>query len=806
MAPDRQKVVQAAEKLAARGRIQAAIDEYRKVLERHPNDTSTLNRVGDLYARLNRMPEAIDLFQKTAESFGRQGFFVKAIAIYKKIIRLDPSQIRAYEALADLYHRQGLSGDALAQYQVVAEYHTKHDDTESAVKIYYSMVEIEPTNPSRRLKLASLLQKSGKTSKALDQFYEIASLMLTHSRDDDALRVLVGALDVDAGNLDFIRKSMAAFQKAGFAGLADDLLEAAIRRNPQANALRLDALEATPAQPGLPPPARKRGASARKAVAEPPVEEPGDAEIDLSEVAALPSPAPLDPEVEPEVRSAAEPEPEAGAEATFELDDEEVFESPTEVIAAEVPEPLEDEDFSFELDVDEVSAELAEADADLEEFPARKRPESLPPQSQPAETDLEERPAREQPEELPAQPPPAKSAAVPGRAASPRASEAVKLLIEADVLSRYGMDEMAITVLDRILQVDAEDTEAMARVVLLQLRSDRVGEALVIANQLADLVGQSAAPQHWDEVVEAMAECGFQFAGGRFVGTVAPKAPAPPKPPSLPEPAEELLVDLDEETPSLEEIVAETASLARSRPRRTPDSTEDLLAEVIDEIEREGGQSEPARLPAAPAMETPSTRAEADVEWIRELEQAELEDEARAPLEPGTGEFVDLATELEAELSEDGDFEDELLPIMGEQSLEDIVEGFRQGMAETLSDEDYDTHYNLGIAYREMGLLDEAIGEFQLAAKDPRYLVECCSLLASSFVDKSFFDLAVQWYVRGLDSSALDEESRCGLLYELGSLLADMGEPDAARERFLELYGVNSNFRDVVAKLEELPT
>ena len=69
MAKDRQKVIQAAEKLAARGRIQAAIDEYRKVLDRHPNDTTTLNRVGDLYVRLNRLPKAIDLFQKTAESF-----------------------------------------------------------------------------------------------------------------------------------------------------------------------------------------------------------------------------------------------------------------------------------------------------------------------------------------------------------------------------------------------------------------------------------------------------------------------------------------------------------------------------------------------------------------------------------------------------------------------------------------------------------------------------------------------------------------------------------------------------------------
>ncbi len=92
-------------------------------------------------------------------------------------------------------------------------------------------------------------------------------------------------------------------------------------------------------------------------------------------------------------------------------------------------------------------------------------------------------------------------------------------------------------------------------------------------------------------------------------------------------------------------------------------------------------------------------------------------------------EFFDLATELEKELEDEEELEgEELLVAPEEQSLEEIVEGFKKGMAETLSAEDYDTHYNLGIAYREMGLIDEAIGEFQLAAKDARYLVDCCSL------------------------------------------------------------------------------
>lgn len=929
MAKDRQKVIQAAEKLAARGRIQAAIDEYRKVLDRHPNDTTTLNRVGDLYVRLNRLPKAIDLFQKTAESFSRQGFFVKAIAIYKKMIRLEPGQIRAYEALADLYHRQGLTGDSLAQYQVVADYYLKHEDIESAVKVQRSMVEIEPENPTRRLQLADVLKRDGRPAKAQEQYQAIADLMLEHSRGDDAAKVLQGALDIDAGNLDFVRQAIHSLQSGGFDRLADELLEEAIRRNPQANVLRLDALDT----PAAAPAAEEAGsavealeseaAASEPAMAEPeespaeatpaaetrveetPLEEtPSTAapsieapskeepvledaveelsEIELSELEALPAGG-LDPVVEaPGVEPPARDEPAAeiadsSDESAFELDDVELDEAAEPEVAAQAQEP--EEEFTFELDIDEVSAQLVDTGEAADVIAAAETAESpAPAASAQPETETEPEPETE----------------------TEPAGEWAKLLTEADVLARYGMNDMAAGVLDRILKESPEHGGAQVRLALLLVSAERLPEAVALGDRVAARLASEGEPERWSELCAALAAQGFALEGGRFVGDAVAAAPpaepatTPPAPSEevsqlldvpadeafeqvveealeevLPEPAEtpvaeepaaeelaqsaEAAETIEPEAPpkeplSLDQIVAETAELSRPRPPAPADSADGVLAEVIEEIERKGGAAEPAvpadagvaddeppaeeteveveaqaptepaeepvAEPSAESVEAPSEAPatadlvlpDDDVEWIRELERVEAEAGSTAPLEPGTGEFVDLATELEAELSDDAGFEDELLPTMGEQSLEDIVEGFRQGMAETLADEDYDTHYNLGIAYREMGLIDEAIGEFQLAAKDPRFLVECCSHLASCFVEKNFNDLAVQWYARGLESSAIDEESRCGLLYELGSLLAAIGEPDAARERFLELYGINSNYRDVVAKLEELPS
>ncbi|MDX1645354.1 MAG: hypothetical protein R3244_13450 [Thermoanaerobaculia bacterium] len=168
-------------------------------------------------------------------------------------------------------------------------------------------------------------------------------------------------------------------------------------------------------------------------------------------------------------------------------------------------------------------------------------------------------------------------------------------------------------------------------------------------------------------------------------------------------------------------------------------------------------------------------------------------------------EFFDLAAELEKELGteEEADEVTDVAP-SADESLEEIVQGFKKGVAEVLSPEAYDTHYNLGIAYREMGLIDEAIGEFQLSAKDPDHLVDSCSMLGASFLDKGFPDLAVKWYRRGLEAPNLTEDETLSLLYDLGSVYAESGEREAAYETFVEIYGINSHYRDVVARLEEL--
>jgi tetratricopeptide (TPR) repeat protein len=140
------------------------------------------------------------------------------------------------------------------------------------------------------------------------------------------------------------------------------------------------------------------------------------------------------------------------------------------------------------------------------------------------------------------------------------------------------------------------------------------------------------------------------------------------------------------------------------------------------------------------------------------------------------------------------------------------LDGLLQEMGESLDmgpDEggDPETHYNLGVAFREMNLLDEAIGEFQKVVKaagktphSPRYL-QACSLLGICFMEKGMAPIAIQWYCRALETPNLDEEASLALQYDLGVAYEQAGDTRRALEKFTQVYGQNIDFRDVAEKI-----
>ena len=141
---------------------------------------------------------------------------------------------------------------------------------------------------------------------------------------------------------------------------------------------------------------------------------------------------------------------------------------------------------------------------------------------------------------------------------------------------------------------------------------------------------------------------------------------------------------------------------------------------------------------------------------------------------------------------------------LGDAGLAEVFKEFRKGVDRQLGEEDYDTRYNLGIAYKEMGLVDEAIAEFQLAAKDPNRLLECTSMLGICFMEKGMPKLAVKWFEKGLEAPGRTAEELLGLRYDLAAAYEAGGDVEKALGLFSELYGQDADFRDVASKIREL--
>jgi len=126
------------------------------------------------------------------------------------------------------------------------------------------------------------------------------------------------------------------------------------------------------------------------------------------------------------------------------------------------------------------------------------------------------------------------------------------------------------------------------------------------------------------------------------------------------------------------------------------------------------------------------------------------------------------------------------------------------------ADEDPETHYNLGVAFREMGLLDEAIGELQKVCQAHEHghafpqMMQTYTWLAQCFLDKGVPEAAVRWYERALKLPQLDGETRTALHYELGSALEAAGNKSAALNHFTEVYGSNIDYRDVAERIKAL--
>jgi tetratricopeptide (TPR) repeat protein len=142
--------------------------------------------------------------------------------------------------------------------------------------------------------------------------------------------------------------------------------------------------------------------------------------------------------------------------------------------------------------------------------------------------------------------------------------------------------------------------------------------------------------------------------------------------------------------------------------------------------------------------------------------------------------------------------------------LAELFEEFRSAEEEDSGNEDFETHYNMGTAYKEMDLIDEAIQEFQISvalvkpADGTSRFLQCCNMLGHCFGQKGMPEAAIMWFKKGLGAPGHSEDEYQALRYELGGAYEELGDVTQARTYYTEVYGVDVNYREVADKLSRL--
>lgn len=280
-----------------------------------------------------------------------------------------------------------------------------------------------------------------------------------------------------------------------------------------------------------------------------------------------------------------------------------------------------------------------------------------------------------------------------------------------------------------------------------------------------------------------MAAMADPFAARMTASQATPAVNIPPvPPPAASKPAivheEESVLDLEEE---IAPPIAKPARVSppQMEPVASAKSTEDILTDFVHDLESDELKDFLPRPHAEPAVPAQA---------------------AKAVTQPSTAQVASRVHSNGGAQPEDAS-----------SVLADILSDLQEETAEAAEpQEDPETHYNLGIAFKEMGLLDEAIGELQKVCRaiDTGHSfsqpIQAYTWLAQCLVDKGAPEAAVRWYQKALKIPELDDSSRCAIYYDLAAAYEAFGDRKSALTNFMEVYGSNIDFRDVASRIKTL--
>jgi tetratricopeptide (TPR) repeat protein len=470
------KYLAAAQKYLERGHDHRALEEFGRVVLEDPSDTRTWLKMAEIHVRHGALTEAREIYLRTAEIYIGQGFLPKAVTVYKSVLRLTPGLPQVRVQLGEAYRQLGMVSDALHELELAVAELQQAGRPADALPALRRMVDLHPDNVVSRIRLAEAASQAGKIDEAVRELGLAADQLKLEGRGDEFVRVAERLLFHSPDNAAVARELAATYIARKSPRLALSKLQGVLKsapRDPETVGLLAEAM----AQ--LDP---------RKAIS---------VWCELAEIHA-----------------------EAGREGARDA----------AVRAALALDPGDGE--THEL--------AARWGISLAPTPARRR--VTPPPLPPGAT---RPPAATKPPAAPnvrrATPPPFAAAGPAGALADPSlpgisglaltASDVTRILAEAEVFVKYGLEERAIDHLRRIFAFDPNHRGARERLAGVLAEAGRRPEA---ASELATLATWLHHENHPDAPLVAERALALDPSSAEAAGLLGRRPEPPAAPVSLP--------------------------------------------------------------------------------------------------------------------------------------------------------------------------------------------------------------------------------------------------------------------------------
>jgi tetratricopeptide (TPR) repeat protein len=200
LAIDKVSVLKNAQAYTIKGQYDKAISEWTKLVLGTAADAVVFNTIGDLHLKRNSPTEALEAYSQAAAGFKTGGDPLKAIAVYRKILKVDPSRYKVYQQLGDLNAERGLTSSAIMEYATLCKLYLKEGRTREALDVYRKMAKVDPPNLEVKQKLAELCLQQNLKADALEAYLDLGREYQNQQRRDDARKAFEAALKIEPGN------------------------------------------------------------------------------------------------------------------------------------------------------------------------------------------------------------------------------------------------------------------------------------------------------------------------------------------------------------------------------------------------------------------------------------------------------------------------------------------------------------------------------------------------------------------------------------------------------------------------------